>query len=99
MADHALFQKIAGYLPGGAEGGKALIKSTIEGAGSHLTNFVATKGMTQESLLAKVKGFVEVSDDKLDLVAAALDMGTNYFEHTGIQTVSRALVTRAYGEL
>ena len=99
MADHALFQKIAGYLPGGAEGGKSLIKGIIDNGSSHITSFVSSKGMTQDSLLAKAREFIDVSDDKLDLVAASLDMGTNYFEHTGIQTVARALVTRAYGEL
>lgn len=99
LAEHAVFQKIAGFLPGGADAGKGLIKGVIEQNASHLTSFVESKGMTQESLLAKVREFIEVSDDKLDVVAAALDMGTNYFEHTGIQTVSRAIVTRAYGEL
>lgn len=99
LADHALFQKVAGFLPGGADSGKNVIKGMLESGGSHLTSFVESRGMTQEGLLAKAREFVEVSDDKLDLVAAALDVGTNYFEHTGIQTVARAVVTRAYGEL
>jgi len=99
LADHALFQRVAGYLPGGADGGRSLIKSAIEGGAAHLESFVSSKGMTQESLLAKAREFIDVTDDKLDMVAAALDVGTNYFEHTGVQTVTRALVTRAYGEL
>ncbi|CAN5561522.1 hypothetical protein BH09MYX1_BH09MYX1_42200 [soil metagenome] len=99
LAKHSVFQKLAGYLPGGAEGGKGLIKGVLESSGDHLTTFVQSKGMTQDNLLAKARELIEVSDDKLDLVAAALDIGTSYFEHTGIQTVSRALVTRAYGEI
>jgi hypothetical protein len=38
-------------------------------------------------------------DGKLDYVAAFLDMTTNYYEHTGTQTVARSLVTRAMGEI
>jgi hypothetical protein len=99
LAEHSVFQKIAGYLPGGADQGKSLIKGVLDAGGSHLTGFVASRGMNQQDLIAKVREFVEVSDDKLDLVAAALDVTTSAFEHTGIQTVTRALATRAYGEL
>jgi hypothetical protein len=60
---------------------------------------VQDKAISQEGILARVREYVEVADDKLDMVAAALDMSTNYFEHTGIQTVARRVVTRAYGEL
>jgi hypothetical protein len=35
----------------------------------------------------------------MEYVAAAIDVGTNYFEHTGIQSVSRRLISRAYGEI
>jgi hypothetical protein len=42
---------------------------------------------------------VEVTDGRLDVIAAVLDMATNYFEHTGIQSVARRIISRAYGEL
>jgi hypothetical protein len=35
----------------------------------------------------------------MDLLAAALDMSTSYFEHTGTQSVARQLIRRAYGEV
>ena len=38
-------------------------------------------------------------EGKLDYVAAALDATTSVFEHTGVQTVARRVVTRAYGEV
>ena len=40
-----------------------------------------------------------VADDKLDTIAAALDLTTSPFEHTGIQSVARRVISRAYGEL
>ena len=45
---------------------------------------------------------VKISDQmegKLDCTAAFLDMTTDYFEHTGIQSVARSLITRAMGEV
>ena len=55
--------------------------------------------MSREGLLDRIKGYVDVADAKLDTVAAVLDITTNYFEHTGIQSVARRLVSRAYGEI
>jgi hypothetical protein len=42
---------------------------------------------------------VEIADDKLDYVAAFLDMSTNYYEHTGIQTLAHRLIERAVAEI
>ncbi|MCP2730769.1 hypothetical protein [Limnofasciculus baicalensis] len=46
-----------------------------------------------------LQSFVEFSDDKLDYLGAFLDMSTNYYEHTGVQTLARRLVERAYAEI
>jgi hypothetical protein len=40
-----------------------------------------------------------VSDSKLDYLAAFLDVTTNYYEHTGTQTLARRLIERAYAEI
>jgi hypothetical protein len=42
---------------------------------------------------------MDVADDKLDFVAAALDMTLNYYEHTGVQTLARSLIARATNEI
>jgi hypothetical protein len=38
-------------------------------------------------------------EGKLQVVAAFLDITTNYYSHTGTQTVARSLITRAAGEI
>jgi hypothetical protein len=38
-------------------------------------------------------------DGKLDYVAAFVDMTTDYFAHTGTQTVARSLISRAASEI
>jgi hypothetical protein len=43
--------------------------------------------------------FVEITDDKLDYLGAFLDVTTNYYEHTGTQTLARRLIERAAAEI
>jgi hypothetical protein len=99
LANHPRFAKIAGYLPGGIAEQKATVLKNLEEQQGHLEGFVAEKGITQESLLERVKGWVDSSDATLDTIASLIDVGTNYFEHTGVQSVARRVVSRAYGEI
>ncbi len=64
-----------------------------------MSGFVSQNDITLEKLLAQLRGFMEVTDDKLDYVAAFIDMSTNYYEHTGTQTLARRLIERAVSEI
>lgn len=55
--------------------------------------------LTRERLADKLSGVVEVTDTSLDYLSAFLDMSTNYFEHTGTQTLARRLIERAVHEI
>lgn len=100
LSSNSLFSKLEGMIPGGSIlAKKELILTTLQSAQGTITDFIASKGLTQDRLVATLKGFVDVSDDRLDLLAAALDMSTNYFEHTGTQTIARKVIDRAYGEV
>ena len=99
LEQSSVFRFIADHLPGGLGEKRDLVRRNLEASGGHLEGMVATHGITQESVLARVKEYVALADDKLDVAAAALDLATNVFEHTGIQTVVRRVVTRAYGEI
>ncbi len=99
LASHPRFAKIAGYLPGGIAQQKSTVLENMKAQQGHLEGFVAEKGITQEGLLEKIKGWVDASDARLDTVASMLDVMTDYFEHTGVQSVARRVVSRAYGEI
>lgn len=100
LTSNGLFGVVAQYLPGGSDGDKKeLIQQNLEASEGYLNDFVAENGIHQEGLMDRIKGFVEVSDSKLDYVAAFLDMGTNYYRHLGTQTVVRQVISRAYGEI
>ena len=99
LENHRIFKFVSEHLPGDLAQKKATLDQNIGAVGGKLEDFANEKGMNREDLLAKVRGYVDVADDKLDMLAAALDMATNTFEHTGIQTVARRIVSRAYGEI
>ena len=71
------------------------IDQSFNAAGDWLDSFSKKLGVTPETLAQKLGGFIELADGKLDYLAAFLDGSTNFFEHTGIQTVARRLITEA----
>jgi hypothetical protein len=64
-----------------------------------MSGFVSERSLSQQGLLSKIQGFIDFSADKLVYVGAFLDMTTNYYEHTGIQTLARRLIERAVAEI
>lgn len=100
VADSKLFGAIAGFIPGASPSDKVgNLGRVVSGVGGSLGEMVTKNGLTPESIFAKVKGLVDVNESRMTYAAAAIDIGTNVWEHTGIQTVARRVVTRAYNEL
>jgi hypothetical protein len=99
LGSHGRFARIAQFLPGSLGQQKQLVEGSLEAARGSVEQFVSERGLTQGSLLERLREQIEVTDNRLDYVAAVLDMATNTFEHTGIQSVARRVISRAYGEL
>lgn len=62
-------------------------------------SFVASQGVTTEKIVSSLRGRLQGVEGHLDVLGAFLDMSVNYFEHTGVQTVARSLVSRAAAEI
>lgn len=100
LQQNSTFQSIGNLIPGGSVGDKlGFITATFGSAQGWMNNLVRSRGLTPESILRSMNQYIDIADNKLDYVAAFLDMTTNYYEHTGIQTVARRLVDRAYAEI
>ena len=52
-----------------------------------------------DGILAKIKDYVVLSDDRWDVLAASIDFLTNYYQHTGTQSVARRIISRSYSEI
>ena len=98
LAQNPAYGAISDLIPEG-EDKKSFIVTTFSAVENFLASLTSNVGLTRESLSEKLGGFIEIADDKLDYLAAFLDGATNYFEHTGIQTVARKVITRAYEEI
>jgi hypothetical protein len=100
LTDNRLFKAVSKYLPGeGVDGKKAVMLEHLQTSGAKLTELATSKGVEQGGVLGKVQKYVTFSDDKLDVVAATLDVVTRYYEHTGVQSVARRVISRAYAEV
>ncbi len=100
LEQNQTFQRLRALIPGGnAAGQLGFITQSFTSTQGWMSNFVAQRNLTPEKVVSNLQRFVEVSDDKLDYLGAFLDMTTNYYEHTGVQTLARRLIERAVAEI
>ena len=100
MSNNPAFSRVSSLIPGGnARGQLNFIGESFDSVKGWMANFVAQRDLTPEKVFSKLQGFIEFSENKLDYVAAFLDMSTNYYEHTGTQTLAARLIERALAEI
>jgi hypothetical protein len=100
LKNNPAFSRVSSLIPGDdANGQLNFIGNSFDAVKGWMSNFVTERDLTPEKVFQQIQGFVEFSEDRLDYVAAFLDMTTNYFEHTGTQTLARRLIERAIAEI
>ena len=100
LTSNPLFGSIKDMLPGGnPEEQKGFILSTLNSGSAYVSEFVSARGLTQESLARTLGSLVNVADKGMDVLAATLDATTDYYSHTGLQSVARVLVHDAQESL
>jgi hypothetical protein len=100
LEQNETFGRVKSMIPGGQTKEQlGLIQKSIGSVGSWMENFTSQHALTQGKVLSGLKSFLDVTDDRLDYVAAFIDLTLNYYEHTGTQTVARSLIQRAVNEI
>jgi hypothetical protein len=100
LESNPAFKGIQSALPGNKPDEQlSFVSASFNSVKDWMGDFVASKALTPHDVVQNLKTFVDVADDKLDYVGAFLDMTTNYYEHTGIQTLARRLIERAVAEI
>ncbi|WP_017719687.1 hypothetical protein [Kamptonema formosum] len=100
LQDNAVYQQISSQIPGdNIQGQIDFIGNSFKATQGWMGGLVNSRGLKPEGIIAKLQGFVDIADDKLDYVAAFLDMSTNYYQHTGTQTVARYVIQRAAAQV
>ncbi len=97
ISQNPVFQSISNFIPGNSPGEKVgFIDQSVSTAQGWMNNLITKTGITRESISNSLGNFIQIADDNLDFVAAFIDQTTNYYEHTGTQTVARKLILTAY---
>ncbi|MGL5131713.1 MAG: hypothetical protein ACRC78_04235 [Planktothrix sp.] len=94
------FKRINDVIPGNNSESKLnFVQESFGSVKGWMGDFVSQHDLTPEKVVKNLQGFVDITNDKLDYVAAFLDMTTNYYTHTGTQTLARRLIERASAEI
>jgi len=106
LGENQSFKSVKDLIPGDdAKGKKNLelqknfITQSFSEVSGWMSDFVTSRNLTPETVVNNLSNFIEITGDKLDYLGAFLDVSTNYYEHTGIQTLARRLIERASGEI
>ncbi len=100
LEQNSTFQNIRDDIPGEDSGSKLnFIGESFNSVTGWMGNLVGSKGLTPQKVASNLQTFVEFTGDKLDYLGAFLDVSTNYYEHTGTQTLARRLIERASAEI
>jgi hypothetical protein len=100
LEQNETFNRVKSMIPGGETKEQlGLIQKSIGSVGSWMEDFTSQHALTQGKVLGGLKSFLDVTEDRLDYVAAFIDLTLNYYEHTGTQTVARSLIQRAVNEI
>jgi hypothetical protein len=97
LGENAIFQKISGFIPSSDKLG--YVKQSFEATKSWMGDFATKNQISGDKIKAQLSSYIEIADDKLDYVAGFIDMATDYYQHTGYQTVAARLIERAVNEV
>ena len=100
LEENKRFQQIQSIIPGkNTTEQLSYITRGIDAVQGWVGSFISSKSLGVDKIVGSLSGFAAGMDGKLDYVAAFTDIVTDYFEHTGTQTVARSLISRSASEI
>ena len=100
LEQNSTFQNIKDVIPGDSPAGKLnFMGESFDSVKGWMSGLVSANDLTPQKVVRNLQSFTDIADDKLDYLAAFLDVATNYYEHTGTQTLAHRLIERAVAEI
>ncbi len=94
------FNQIKGYIPGKNTAEQLnFMQRGLASVKDWSKSFVASRSLSVDKIVGSLRGRIQGVESHLDYLGAFLDMGVNYFEHTGTQSVARSLIARSAAEI
>lgn len=98
LEENSMYQRVSGLIPGDSTAGQlSFINDNLGTVRGWIDNLINTHNLTPERISGQLAQYIEIADDKLDYVAAFLDMSTNYFSHTGSQSLAQSVIRKTAG--
>lgn len=88
LEQNPAFKTVSQELPGDPAGQLNFMQRSFHAVENWIHEFVQSRNITRENVTRNLGRYIDIADDKLDYLAAFLDMSTDYFRHTGTQTVA-----------
>src|SRR5262245_26074324 len=100
LEKNSRFNQIKEYIPGKNTAEQiSFMQRGLSEVKNWSKTFVSSKGLSVDKVVGALRGKLQGIESKLDYLGAFLDMGVNYFEHTGTQSIARSLISRAAAEI
>ncbi|AFY60929.1 hypothetical protein [Synechococcus sp. PCC 6312] len=100
LTENPTFKAVSKLIPGdGPVEQLGFVSQSFSSVQGWMGDFIASRDLTPEKVVNSLQRSVELSKDNLDVLGAFLDMSTNYYYHTGVQTLARRLIERAVAEI
>lgn len=100
LAENQTYRSIRDEVPGGSDSERLrFIQESLGETRGWISGFIDKHNLTAEKALDNVRRYVDISDDRMDYLGAFFDMTTDYYTHTGTQSVARSLIERSVNEI
>lgn len=100
LEDNSQYKSIKSEIPGKNSDSKlSFIGESFDSVKGWMGDLVSSNDLTPQKVSNGLQGFIDFSEDRLDYLAAFLDMSTDYYRHTGVQTLARRLIERSLAEI
>jgi hypothetical protein len=96
LHNNALFNRIGDIIPGQSTSNQlSFVNESFGSVQGWMNKLLSSRNLTPEKVVGNMQRYIDFTDDKLDYLAAFLDLTTNYFTHTGTQSLAHNLIERA----
>ncbi|MCB0065298.1 MAG: hypothetical protein KDE19_24405 [Caldilineaceae bacterium] len=100
LEENGTYRQIRKDIPGQDNKSKlAFVLESVDQVKGWMQGFVDKNDLSSEKIYSSLQNFIDINDNRLDYWSAFLDMTTNYYTHTGTQTIGRQIIERAVNEI
>jgi hypothetical protein len=95
-----IYQQMNSLIPGSnASQQLGFIQQLFDSTREWINNFQISHQLSPQVIIGSLQSVVDTTGGKLDYLAAFIDASTNYYEHTGTQSIARNLIAQAAKEV